>query len=159
MFVLVDQLESDASVPLDGGADVCDVDHGNDGRGHGSPAVILARTKMQRQVCGLKRWKFLRRICWETGFLLLALDVFSAGSWLCGLGELQDEKNITMEARFCGLCVCVAAATSPSAQQKTKSEEGGRVQALENAWNHALEVKDVKGAGYAAGEYVCVGGY
>jgi ketosteroid isomerase-like protein len=33
---------------------------------------------------------------------------------------------------------------SGAAQQTTKSEEGGRVQALENAWNHALEVKDVK---------------
>ena len=45
-----------------------------------------------------------------------------------------------------GVCAAAAAgaAPSPSAQQKTKSEEGGRVQALENAWNHALEVKDVK---------------
>jgi ketosteroid isomerase-like protein len=33
---------------------------------------------------------------------------------------------------------------SGRAQQTTKSEEGGRVQALENAWNHALEAKDVK---------------
>lgn len=32
---------------------------------------------------------------------------------------------------------------SAGAQQKTRSEEGDRVQALENAWNHALEAKDV----------------
>lgn len=32
---------------------------------------------------------------------------------------------------------------STGAQQKTRSEEGDRVQALENAWNHALEAKDV----------------
>ena len=36
--------------------------------------------------------------------------------------------------------VCWAAAAP--AQQKTKSEEGDIVLALENAWNHALEAKD-----------------
>jgi ketosteroid isomerase-like protein len=32
---------------------------------------------------------------------------------------------------------------SAGTQQASKSEEGQRVQALENAWNHALEAKDV----------------
>ena len=31
-----------------------------------------------------------------------------------------------------------------AAQQKSVSDEGGRVLALETAWNHALEAKDVK---------------
>jgi ketosteroid isomerase-like protein len=34
--------------------------------------------------------------------------------------------------------------TSASAQQPSMSDEGGRVLALENAWNHALEAKDTK---------------
>ena len=57
---------------------------------------------------------------------------------------------------WCG--ICATAAASPSAQQKTKSEEGDTVLALETAWNHALEAKDA-GALYAAGQHVCVGGY
>jgi ketosteroid isomerase-like protein len=34
-----------------------------------------------------------------------------------------------------------------SAQQSSSSEEGGRVLALEIAWNHALETKDTKALG------------
>ena len=34
-----------------------------------------------------------------------------------------------------------------SAQQNSSSEEGGRVLALEIAWNHALETKDTKALG------------
>jgi len=34
--------------------------------------------------------------------------------------------------------------TSAAAQQTNMSDEGGRVLALENAWNHALEAKDTK---------------
>lgn len=34
--------------------------------------------------------------------------------------------------------------TSAAAQQASMSDEGGRVLALENAWNHALEAKDTK---------------
>ncbi len=40
--------------------------------------------------------------------------------------------------------ILVLGGFTASAQQKSRSEEGGRVQALENAWNHALEAKDVK---------------
>jgi ketosteroid isomerase-like protein len=39
------------------------------------------------------------------------------------------------------ILLCGAAAT---AQQNNSSEEGGRVLALENAWNRALEEKDTK---------------
>ena len=39
--------------------------------------------------------------------------------------------------------ICATAAASPSAQQKTKSEEGDTVLTLEAAWNRALEAKDV----------------
>ncbi|HEY6265950.1 MAG TPA: nuclear transport factor 2 family protein [Candidatus Acidoferrum sp.] len=34
--------------------------------------------------------------------------------------------------------------TSAAAQQSSMSDEGGRVLALESAWNHALEAKDAK---------------
>lgn len=42
-----------------------------------------------------------------------------------------------------GVCAAAAALPTAGAQQKTKSEEGDTVLALENAWNHALEAKDV----------------
>jgi ketosteroid isomerase-like protein len=38
----------------------------------------------------------------------------------------------------------LAAAVLPASQQSGLSDEGGRVLALETAWNHALESKDVK---------------
>ena len=44
------------------------------------------------------------------------------------------------------LCVAILLCVGilPAAQQKSMSDEGGRVLALETAWNHALEAKDVK---------------
>ena len=49
-----------------------------------------------------------------------------------------------MREIFLASAILLLGVFSGGAQQTTKSEEGGRVQALENAWNHALEVKDVK---------------
>lgn len=49
-----------------------------------------------------------------------------------------------MREMFLASAMLLLGVFSGGAQQATKSEEGGRVQALENAWNHALEVKDVK---------------
>jgi ketosteroid isomerase-like protein len=49
-----------------------------------------------------------------------------------------------MREIFLASAILLLGVFSGGAQQATKSEEGGRVQALENAWNHALEVKDVK---------------
>jgi ketosteroid isomerase-like protein len=49
-----------------------------------------------------------------------------------------------MREIFLASAILLAGVFSGGAQQTTKSEEGGRVQALENAWNHALEAKDVK---------------
>jgi ketosteroid isomerase-like protein len=40
--------------------------------------------------------------------------------------------------------ILLLGASSAEAQQSSMSDEGGRVLALENAWNHALEAKDVK---------------
>src|SRR3984893_4313323 len=45
---------------------------------------------------------------------------------------------------FQSVCVLLFVATLAAAQQPTMSDEGGRVLALENAWNHALEAKDAK---------------
>ncbi len=53
-------------------------------------------------------------------------------------------RKIFLAGAILWIGVCAASAASPPARQKTTSEEGGRVQALENAWNHALEAKDVK---------------
>jgi len=50
------------------------------------------------------------------------------------------KKSIFVAGAF---LLCVTAATL-LAQQSTISDEGGRVLALEKAWNHALEVKDAK---------------
>src|ERR1700730_11315604 len=45
---------------------------------------------------------------------------------------------------FQSVCVLLFVATLAAAQQRSMSDEGGRVIALENAWNHALEAKDTK---------------
>ena len=45
---------------------------------------------------------------------------------------------------FLPVVILLLAAGLTAAQQRSMSDEGGRVMALENAWNHALEVKDTK---------------
>ncbi len=52
---------------------------------------------------------------------------------------------------FCGTMVTTG-------QQKSMSDEGGRVLALETAWNHALETKEVKALNMVLDEHVRVGG-
>ena len=49
-----------------------------------------------------------------------------------------------MRKAFLAMVVLLSVAGLTAAQQRSMSEEGGRVMALENAWNHALEAKDVK---------------
>ena len=49
-----------------------------------------------------------------------------------------------MQNSFLAIGVLLFVAGIPAAQQSSRSEEGGRVMALENAWNHALEAKDTK---------------
>jgi len=45
---------------------------------------------------------------------------------------------------FLSVAMLLFFVTSAAAQQTNMSDEGGRVLALENAWNHALEAKDTK---------------
>ena len=45
---------------------------------------------------------------------------------------------------FLSIAALLFVAGITAAQQSSKSDEGGRVMALENAWNHALEAKDAK---------------
>src|ERR1700731_3836492 len=45
---------------------------------------------------------------------------------------------------FQSVCVLLFVVALAAAQQPSMSDEGGRVLALENAWNHALEGKDTK---------------
>jgi ketosteroid isomerase-like protein len=45
---------------------------------------------------------------------------------------------------FQSVCVLLFVVALAAAQQPSMSDEGGRVMALENAWNHALEAKDAK---------------
>ena len=49
-----------------------------------------------------------------------------------------------MKKSFPSIAVLLLVASSTAAQQRSMSDEGGRVMALENAWNHALEAKDTK---------------
>jgi ketosteroid isomerase-like protein len=51
-------------------------------------------------------------------------------------------RKIFLASAILWIGICATAAASPSAQ-KTRSEEGDTVLALETAWNHALEAKDV----------------
>ena len=49
-----------------------------------------------------------------------------------------------MRKTFLCAAILLGGGILPGAQQKSMSDEGGRVLALETAWNHALEAKDVK---------------
>lgn len=48
---------------------------------------------------------------------------------------------------FSALAILLFGFAAVAGQQKSASDEGARVQALENAWNHALEAKDTKALG------------
>jgi ketosteroid isomerase-like protein len=55
------------------------------------------------------------------------------------------KKTITAWAGLLlGVGIALMTATAGRTQQKSMSDEGGRVLALEKAWNHALEEKDAK---------------
>jgi ketosteroid isomerase-like protein len=45
---------------------------------------------------------------------------------------------------FLAIVILLFVAGLAPGQQRSMSDEGGRVMALENAWNHALEAKDTK---------------
>ena len=45
------------------------------------------------------------------------------------------------------LAILLLSGAAAASQQNSASDEGGRVLALENAWNHALEAKDTKALG------------
>jgi len=45
---------------------------------------------------------------------------------------------------FLAIVISLSVAGLTATQQRSMSDEGGRVMALENAWNHALEAKDTK---------------
>ena len=49
-----------------------------------------------------------------------------------------------MRKHFLSIAILLFVASLTAAQQRSMSDEGGRVMALENAWNHALEAKDTK---------------
>jgi ketosteroid isomerase-like protein len=52
-----------------------------------------------------------------------------------------------MRRIFLSVAILLLSVSLASAQQNSSSEEGGRVLALEIAWNHALETKDTKALG------------
>ncbi len=45
------------------------------------------------------------------------------------------------------LAILLWSGAAATPQQKSTSDEGGQILALENAWNHALEAKDTKALG------------
>ncbi len=49
-----------------------------------------------------------------------------------------------MRKSFLSIAVLLFVAGLTAAQQRSLSDEAGRVMALENAWNRALEAKDTK---------------
>jgi hypothetical protein len=54
------------------------------------------------------------------------------------------KRRVANGARFaCGLMLSLGMATSVTEQSRL-SDDGGRVVALETAWNHAIETKDAK---------------
>ncbi len=48
---------------------------------------------------------------------------------------------------FLSLAMLLCGVAPAAAQQNAASDEGGRILALETAWNHALEAKDTKALG------------
>jgi ketosteroid isomerase-like protein len=52
-----------------------------------------------------------------------------------------------MKRFFSALVILLLSGAAAAGQQNSASDEGGRVLALENAWNHALEEKDTKALG------------
>ena len=52
-----------------------------------------------------------------------------------------------MRRIFLSVAILLLSVSLASGQQNSSSEEGGRVLALEIAWNHALETKDTKALG------------
>jgi len=56
--------------------------------------------------------------------------------------NLAEEKSV--KALFASAAALVILACTASFAQSSASDEGGRVLGLENAWNHAIEVKDTK---------------
>jgi len=52
-----------------------------------------------------------------------------------------------MRGIFLSIAILLSAAVPAAAQQNSASDEGGRIQALEIAWNHALEAKDTQALG------------
>jgi len=52
-----------------------------------------------------------------------------------------------MKRFISALAILLLSGAAAAGQQNSASDEGGRVLALENAWNHALEEKDTKALG------------
>jgi ketosteroid isomerase-like protein len=90
----------------------------------------LAKIELQ----GVQRRKFRHGSCSEMAFLFYARRIRIRNfDCLSNMGKI-----------FQSVCVLLFVATLAAAQQPSMSDEGGRVMALENAWNHALEAKDTK---------------
>jgi hypothetical protein len=85
----------------------------------------------------VQRRTFRRGCCSEMALLFYARRI---RTW--NFDCRSRDKN--MGKIFQSVCVLLFVVTSAAAQQPSMSDEGGRVMALENAWNHALEAKDTK---------------
>lgn len=85
----------------------------------------------------VQRQKFSRGSCFEAAFLAYARPV-RIGIFNCQSGDKRMRKI------FLSVAILLFGVILAAAQQNSMSDEGGRVLALENVWNHALEAKDVK---------------
>jgi ketosteroid isomerase-like protein len=63
---------------------------------------------------------------------------------MCGLEFWLSVRRKNVRNNFLSIVALLLVAGLTAAQQRSLSDEGGRVMALENAWNHALEAKDTK---------------
>ncbi len=60
-----------------------------------------------------------------------------------------------MKRFFSALAILLLSGAAAAGQQNSASDEGGRVLALENAWDHALEEKDTKALGMLWQTHFC----
>jgi ketosteroid isomerase-like protein len=99
--------------------------------------ILRIEPLVEIELQAVQRRKFRRGSCSEMAFLFYARRIRSRN-----FDRLSRDKN--MGKIFQSVCVLLFVATLATAQQPSMSDEGGRVMALENAWNHALEAKDTK---------------
>src|SRR6267142_2090429 len=74
----------------------------------------------------------------------------------CGCEFWLAVRRNNVRKSFLAIVILLFVAGLTVAQQSSMSDEGGRVMALENAWNRGLEAKDTKALDMLLAKYVCI---